>query len=670
MALRRGRRGTAPANLPRHSERLSPSHEKTDQTVNAGASLLDGMRLIAWKLQVGARHTADLLGGSRLQSARGERWARRWGQGAGDDPAALARWLGRAGGGRLWLPLGGAENWAAEGCTEADLAIADAAVAGVFDLLGSGPRSLGERPRWREDLYSGAEWPLTPSSKLSIVRGDGSDIRTVWELSRCYHFLPLARAWWRSGRGEYRDAFIRHAQSWMDQNPLGRGPHWASPMDAAIRAANWVVALVLFAEAEGVPADLWRQMLANLYATGLFLESHLEWHPVYRGNHFVSNGVGLVYLGVLFRGTRAGDRWFRRGSRIVTEEIFTQVGDDGVSFESSLAYHRLDTEFFAFAGELMRLNDPEGVPPGYEARLRSMYRFIATYLPESGEAPMLGDADDGRLHLVSAESLREPRRHRLGLPEGYWPEQSPASGAFPEGGFYVLRRGADHAAIRCGAVGLRGAGSHDHNDQLSFELVVAGRRVVADSGTYAYTRDLEARHAFRSTRSHSVVQVGGEEQNPIDPARPWRVLRDRTAAECLEWGDGAEALRFVGQHYGYTHRPSRAVCRRRISYAADRCAWEIEDVVSGDGLEAVAWRIHLAAGEVRRLGRFGSAHHFLFPGSPAVRIKVEVPSGLEPRIDSSEASDAYGTRYTRPCLVAIGEVQLPFTVLTTFSIEE
>src|SRR5690606_12565044 len=129
------------------------------------------------------------------------------------------------------------------GCTPADFTIANAAVGGRFDLLGSGPRALGDRPRWREDLYTGTEWPLTPSSRLPILRGDGSDIRTVWELGRCYHFLPLARAFWKTGRPKYRDAFVRHVESWLDENPLGRGPHWASPMDAAIRASNWTVAL-------------------------------------------------------------------------------------------------------------------------------------------------------------------------------------------------------------------------------------------------------------------------------------------------------------------------------------------------------------------------------------------------------------------------------------------
>jgi hypothetical protein len=84
--------------------------------------------------------------------------------------------------------------------------------------------------------------------------------------------------------------------------PVGYGPHWASPMDVAIRAANWCLAVPLFAGST-LPPGFWAGMLANLWVSGRYLERHLEWHPVYRGNHFIANAVGLVYLGVLFRGT-------------------------------------------------------------------------------------------------------------------------------------------------------------------------------------------------------------------------------------------------------------------------------------------------------------------------------------------------------------------------------
>lgn len=628
------------------------------------------MQLGLWKLRCAGQHLIDRAGGRRWLLWQGVRWARRWREAGAVEPDWLRVWLDRPDGGRFWIPVSGASRWAAETCVAEDLEIAGATAAGIFDLIGSGPVQLGENPSWRRDLYSGIEWPLQDAQRLGIQRSDGSDIRTIWEMSRCYHFLPLARAYWRTGEVRFREAFVRHVESWIAANPLGFGPNWASPMDAAIRSANWTMAVLLFADAEGIALEFWERLLASLYATGLYLERHLEWHPVYRGNHYISNGVGLVYLGSLFRGTEAGDRWLAAGAHILRGELDYQVGVDGVSFEAALAYHRLVTEFFAYGGELIRLNSPEGWPAACEDRVRQMYGFIAAYLPESGEAPLMGDADDGRLHAASARGFLEPRRHMLGLPARYWPDVTPESGAFPQGGFYVLRSGRDHAIVRCGAVGLRGAGSHDHNDQLSFELVLGGRRVVADSGTYAYTRDLAARFAFRGTAAHSVIQLGGEEQNPIRVERPWRILRDRTRAECIQWEVTSDRIRFEGRHLGYVHRPTGAVCQRRITVRPPDGEWEVRDVVNGTGGEALVWRLHLEPGEVEHLVRGDQEHEFLLPGLPSIRIHLQLPEGLVVTVQNSEASDRYGVRYQRPCLVAAGEVILPVSFTTTFWVVE
>ena len=656
---------TASTRMPAVRQRLRDA-----RTLNGGLSPVQWASLTAWKFRLGAMGVWNGLGGYGVLRRRGDKWAAHWEREWGQQPGALRSWLGRPGAGSFWFPLDNAGAWASELCSASDLTIANAVAAGTVDLLGSGPVLIGPRPTWRRDLYTGYEWPLVEAHRIGLQRNAGSDIRTVWELSRCYHFVPLARAYWQARDRRYCDTFVRHVESWIAHNPIGYGPNWASPMDAAIRAANWAVALALFAEAPEIPTGFWSKALANLHATGLYVERHLEWHPVYRGNHYVSNAVGLVYLGTLFRGTPAGDRWLRSGARILADEILRQVGDDGVSFEASLAYHRLVTEFFAFAGELIRRNLAAGLSKEYEDRLRGMYRFVAAYLPETGEAPMLGDADDGRLHAVSAEGWLHPRRHALGLPDHYWPTEPPGTESFPRGGFHVLRTSAGHAVIRCGRLGLSGAGSHDHNDQLSFELVLAGRRIVADSGTFAYTRDLAARFAFRSTAAHSVVQAGDEEQNPIRRDLPWRVLADRTRSEGRVWSGPQGECGFEGRHFGFAHRASGTVHHRRITADAARPVWEITDRIEGRGVESLTWRMHLGVDVVHQQP-FASegVHEFVLPGAPAVRIALRVPPAMVVRLESSAISDRYGVRAMRPCLTVTGVTSLPVSITSTICVE-
>lgn len=556
------------------------------------------------------------------------------------------------------------ETWASRTTTADDIGAADAAAEGRLTIL-CAETSASRTPEWRRDLYSGYEWPLVPSSRLALVRDDGSDIRTVWELSRCYHFAWLGKAWGRTGDTRYGEAFAGHVRSFIEQNPPALGPHWASPMDVAIRIANWCVAAYLFRRAP-VPTEFWAELLAELRTAAEWVERHLEWHPRYRGNHYVSNLVGLLYAGTLFRAEPWGRRWIRMAARELARELAYQVRSDGVAFEASIGYHRLHTELFTWAGELLRANagdDFDG--EWFDARLARMVDFIGTYLQPDGSAPLVGDADDGRLHALSAQALREPRRHALGLPER-WQAGSPGDGAyaFPGGGFFVLRSGRDHAVVRCGPVGINGAGSHDHCDQLGFELVLAGIPFVTDSGTYAYTRDLAARHRFRSTAAHSVVQIGGEEQNPIVRERPWRTLEDRTRAQALECGPRGADLVFSGRHFGYAHRASRAVHQRSIRHDPHARAWYIEDEITGEGTEHVCWRLHLAGHILPRHSPTDgeSAIHAALNEDTAARIALAHPTSLRLRLEKAAASHRYGEQHPRPLLVLEGTVALPVSI--------
>jgi hypothetical protein len=296
----------------------------------------------------------------------------------------------------------------------------------------------------------------------------------------------------------------------------------------------------------------------------------------------------------------------------------------------------------------------------YDRRLHRMYAFIDAYLPCSGEAPMLGDADDSRVHALDARSLSEPRRHKLGLPGGYWPAENQTSAAFPLGGFFVLRDGADHAVIRCGRVGLAGAGSHDHNDQLSFELVVGGRRVIADSGTYAYTRDLAARYAFRSTAAHSVVQVDDEEQNPIKMTLPWRILEDRTRCACELWRGHGPVLRFDGCHSGYAHLG--ATCRRHLSFHRRRHTWRLMDQVDGSGAHAVVWRLPLTPGRVRMRRLAPDRAEVILPGTPTIHLLLRHAATLSARLAESPMSNSYGVVERRSVIEVAGTMRLPMRI--------
>ncbi|MFN2315442.1 MAG: heparinase II/III-family protein, partial [Gemmatimonadales bacterium] len=272
-----------------------------------------------------------------------------------------------------------------------------------------------------------------------------------------------------------------------------------------------------------------------------------------------------------------------------------------------------------------------------------------------------------RLHHLCTETGRLPRLHRLGLPARRVLTEAPGSQAFPQGGFYVLRHGRDRCIVRCGPVGLAGAGSHDHNDQLSCELTLDGREFITDSGTYTYTRDLTARYAFRSTAAHNAIQLGGEEQNPIRVDRPWRVLADRTRSVCTTWNADDQGTVFEGRHHGFAHRPSGALCTRRIAVDAQSGEWTVADTLEGTGTEDLVWRLHLAPGEAAATpqapGRWALKHS----NAPGHFITAEVPPELKLKLSESPHSERYGEMVVRPMVLLEGNVTLPVVITLRIS---
>ena len=145
---------------------------------------------------------------------------------------------------------------------------ADGVLAGVrdllrrrFDLLGSGPsRPLDANGSidWHRDFKSGTRWdPNTFYLDVTIVRGDGSDIKVPWELSRFQHLSVLGQAYRLASHrlpGDEADALASAAAAeaaaqideWIESNPRGLGVNWACTMDIAIRAFNWIALRTFF----------------------------------------------------------------------------------------------------------------------------------------------------------------------------------------------------------------------------------------------------------------------------------------------------------------------------------------------------------------------------------------------------------------------------------------
>src|SRR5256714_1556534 len=434
-----------------------------------------------------------------------------------------------------------------------------------WPLLGFGTLDFGAEVDWLRDPASGARWPLRYHGDVTLTRGDGSDVRALWELNRLGHLLTLGRAHALTREEGFAEEFFEQVESWRSQNPVGYGPNWACAMEVSLRALNLLAAFRLFRRSRALDGRRLARLLALFDAHAHYVRRNLEFSYIATGNHYLSDVVGLLWLGVCLPELSAAEEWGAFGLRETLREMDKQGLHDGAGCEASTGYHRFVTELFLYSFILCRANGIE-IEDRHWHRLRSMLEYVRAYLRPDGRAPLVGDTDGGQLlpivrrdaddHAyllaVGAALFGEPRfklseeapeeiAWLLG-PEGVktYSEletagaRSAQSAVFKDAGACVMREGDLYLLLSASGAGLAGRGAHGPNDAPSLHGSARGASFIADAGTYVYTSDARERAQFLSTAFHSTVEGDGEEQNTTVEDAPL-FIGDEAKPRIIRW---------------------------------------------------------------------------------------------------------------------------------------
>ena len=462
-----------------------------------------------------------------------------------------------------------------------------------WPLLGFGERCFGEEIQWTRDPLSNYVWPLDYHRDLKLMRADGSDVRVLWELNRLGHLLPLARVYSATKDERYSAEFFAQVRSWSGQNPYGRGPNWNCAMEVALRAMNLLAAFEMFRHSQHLDSDFLAFLLQLLQQHGHYIRRNLEFSYISTSNHYLSDVVGLLWLGLMLPELRDAQEWRDFGLVQMLREMDKQVLDDGADFEASTGYHRFVTELFLYSFMLCRANEVE-IEERYWTRLHQMLAYIRAYLRPDGSSPLIGDTDSGQV-LPVIHRRADNHAYLLGIGARVFGDSTlrafyVSSQAFPRAGIYIMRHEDLYLCFNASGPGLNGRGSHGHNDALSIEVAAGSRAFIVDPGTYVYSADLQKRHEFRSTAYHSTVQIDHLEQNTIDPSAPF-VIGNEAKPRVLEWKTEADFDKVVAEHYGYP-----VVHRRTVVFKKRERAWVIDDEFFGEGEHLYEVRFHFAPG--------------------------------------------------------------------------
>lgn len=267
---------------------------------------------------------------------------------------------------------------------------------------------------WHVDFKSGYRWdPGIWWLRVPYGHQPGVDIKVPWELARMQHLTALALGFTTAPsektRARYADECRNQILDFIAQNPARFGVNWRCPMDVAIRAANWVLAIDLF-RAQGYEFDhvFYSILLASLVDHGRFVRANLERASDFRGNHYLADIAGLAFIAASLPPSNESNEWLEFAFRSLIEECDFQFFDDGSNFEGSTSYHRLSVEMLVHP-LLMLLGLPEervrgmahpprasAVPEKAWMRIRHMRDFTMAVSKPGFRLLQVGDCDSGR----------------------------------------------------------------------------------------------------------------------------------------------------------------------------------------------------------------------------------------------------------------------------------
>lgn len=565
------------------------------------------------------------------------------------------------------------------------LAEADRVCRHEFEFLGRRLIYDGEVD-WHYDPTTGYRWPSSHYSEIGTHTGiTGVDIKTLWELARFQHAVPLAQGWLLTGNERYAQEYCQQIQSFLEANPRERGIHWLCAMELGLRAVNLAVSFQVFRHSESFDLGALKALLKLMLTHGLHIERNLEYSHRVTSNHYLSDLLGLLWIGLAFPEFKQSKRWVRFASRELRAEMRKQVYRDGADWEASTGYHALVLEIFFYAYLFCRRAGVEVSSEQWQS-LEKMFEYVRGYLRPDLNAPLLGDCDDGRVLIwkrrptadhsyllaMGALLLNDSKFKLKGVSaeEAFWVFGSDAfrgydampqateqvSVAFPDSGLYVMRSHSDYCAVDCGEVGIAGRGSHGHNDALALELVAGGRPFLIDLGSYVYTADPQARNRFRSTAYHNTVRVDGEEQNRIYPEMLF-VIGNEARPRVTKWQTCAEYDLLECEHYGYARLSDPVVHRRRVRFEKRRRRWRVEDEFTGSGAHCYEFFFNYDP-EVTL-----TCHGLAVEASnkeARLTLRPDSDVALNLQLLEREASPSYGVKRPSRAVVYVARAAAPF----------
>lgn len=308
--------------------------------------------------------------------------------------------------------------------------------------------------------------------------------------------IPLAVRWKQTGNRKYKDKWIEFITLWLADG--GESVDALEPYTISLRIVNMLIGLELVGQ---VGEGLRKKLTLSVYGQYQYLSKNTETGLL--ANHYFENLKALVIGSVVF------GEWkdYRRYWPMFLQQLDEQILPDGIHFERSPMYHKLVLE-----GVLRVYQVLQGADRGLDAEklvpvIKSMAGAASCLEAGFLTTPLFNDSGGNVSKNISA--LLKVCKEITKVPGC----EKKLRTDLTDSGYYRFDNGKISVLFDCGEIGPSYMGGHGHNDCLSFELAVDGRKIFTNSGTGQYQGKL--RCFFRSTSAHNTVMIDDYEQNEL-----------------------------------------------------------------------------------------------------------------------------------------------------------
>lgn len=386
-------------------------------------------------------------------------------------------------------------------------------------------------------------------------------------------------------------------QQWIKDNSSEKNVGW-DPYPLSLRICNlikWV-----WMNDKNLPKNI----NASLFQQARYLEYTLEYHLL--GNHLLENSKALIFSGCFFGGP-IGERWLKKGIKILRVELEEQILNDGGHFELSPMYHSLMLELVL---DVLQLSKEKSIPKILSSEAEfltkiavSMSRWLKVMSHPDGELSYFNDSAIGVAE--APQRLFDRTKDLTGIDTE---EDIKDTEYLQDSGYIRLQHNNAVVFFDVAQIGASYLAGHGHADTLAIEFSLFDLRLFVNIGSSEYGNG-PRREYERSTAAHSTVEING--QNSSEIWSGFRVGRRANVKEVLFLNE----LGVSATHDGYKNLPNAPLHQRTITLNENK--FVIEDNI-GVYMPSFLSRFHLHPDVLLEVDNSSTCGYFILKNNKKV----------------------------------------------------